>query len=476
MGQELRVVACGYYASGAIFPPLAVDSSGKLVLSGTIAVDLDLTDDEVMIGVLDGVTRRLAMGDASGRVVIAGDAGAAAVPISAASLPLPAGAALETGGNLAAAATSLSSLDGKVTACDTSGLALETGGNLATLAAIDFALESGGNLAGAASSLSSIDGKITGCDTSGLALETGGNLASAAGSLTTLAAVDFAVETGGNLAAAAGSLSSIDGKITGCDTSGLALETGGNLATLAAVDFALESGGNLAACKTALEIMDDWDESNRAMVNVIVGQAGVAAGAGAVGATVPRVTLCSDDPAVASLGIMDDWDESDRAKVNPIAGQAGVQGASGAVTALTQRVVLATDVALPSGTNLLGRVTDEPQAANGCSAASYIGAASDNANVAKASAGNVYGIVAFNKSSTPVYLKLYNKATTPTNGDTPIERYMVPGNTAGAGFVIVHPKGVYCSAGISIRLVTGMADNDNTSPTASEQLINIDYK
>lgn len=45
----------------------------------------------------------------------------------------------------------------------------------------------------------------------------------------------------------------------------------------------------------------------------------------------------------AAIQIMDDWDEADRAKVNSIAGQAGVQGGAGAVTALTQRVVIATD-------------------------------------------------------------------------------------------------------------------------------------
>lgn len=57
-----------------------------------------------------------------------------------------------------------------------------------------------------------------------------------------------------------------------------------------------------------------------------------------------------------AVEIMDDWDESDRAKVNPIVGQAGVQGASGVVTALTQRVVLATDVALPTGANAIGKL------------------------------------------------------------------------------------------------------------------------
>lgn len=60
--------------------------------------------------------------------------------------------------------------------------------------------------------------------------------------------------------------------------------------------------------------------------------------------------------ATTSLGVIDDWDESDRAKVNPIVGQAGVQGGSGAVSTTTQRVVLATDVALPAGTNAIGKL------------------------------------------------------------------------------------------------------------------------
>jgi hypothetical protein len=62
------------------------------------------------------------------------------------------------------------------------------------------------------------------------------------------------------------------------------------------------------------------------------------------------------DGIEASASVLDDWDESDRAKVNPIAGQAGVAGGSGTVGATTQRVVLATDVALPAGTNALGKL------------------------------------------------------------------------------------------------------------------------
>ncbi len=106
----------------------------------------------------------------------------------------------------------------------------------------------------------------------------------------------------------------------------------------------------------ALQIMDDWDESNRAMVNPIVGQAGIAAGAGAVGVTVPRTTLASDDPAVVALQIIDDWDESNRAMVNPIVGQAGIAAGSGVDGVTVPRVTLATDVALPAGTNAIGKL------------------------------------------------------------------------------------------------------------------------
>lgn len=111
-----------------------------------------------------------------------------------------------------------------------------------------------------------------------------------------------------------------------------------------------------AAIAASASVLDDWDEADRAKVNPIAGQAGVAAGAGAVDALTQRVTHASDDPAVASLSVLDDWDEADRAKVNLIAGQAGVQGGSGVTNALTQRVVLATDVALPAGTNAIGKL------------------------------------------------------------------------------------------------------------------------
>lgn len=79
-------------------------------------------------------------------------------------------------------------------------------------------------------------------------------------------------------------------------------------------------------------------------------------GAGVVAAGVQRMTLASDDPAVTSLAIMDDWDESDRAKVNLIVGQAGIAAGTGVDGSTVPRVTLATNVALPAGTNAIGKL------------------------------------------------------------------------------------------------------------------------
>lgn len=63
-----------------------------------------------------------------------------------------------------------------------------------------------------------------------------------------------------------------------------------------------------------------------------------------------------DATSQASLSIIDDWDESDRAKVNIIVGQAGIAGGTGADGVTVPRVTLATNVALPAGTNNIGDV------------------------------------------------------------------------------------------------------------------------
>ena len=151
----------------------------------------------------------------------------------------------------------------------------------------------------------------------------------------------------------------IDGTVTA--------NAGTNLNTSA---LALESGGNLAGAATSLAILDDWDESDRAKVNPIVGQAGVQGGAGAVSATTQRVVLPTDQTAIPvtqsgtwdEVGINDSGNSitvdyattgsgtaTGALRVELPTNGTGVIATVGAVTAITN--------ALPAGTNAIGKLS-----------------------------------------------------------------------------------------------------------------------
>lgn len=103
-------------------------------------------------------------------------------------------------------------------------------------------------------SLSSIDGKITACNT--------GAVVVSSGTITAVTSITNAV------AVTNAGITSIDGKITACNTGAVAgtvtANAGTNLNTSA---LALETGGNLAACATSLAILDDWDDSDKCKIS-----------------------------------------------------------------------------------------------------------------------------------------------------------------------------------------------------------------
>lgn len=105
-----------------------------------------------------------------------------------------------------------------------------------------------------------------------------------------------------------------------------------------------------------------------------------------------------------------------------------------------------------------------------------IATASVNANVVKASAGNLYSIIAIGVTSTVRYLKLYNKATMPTlNIDVPIMTIPIPANTQGAGVCLPFSMGVNFSNGISIAITANPADNDTTPIGAGDVIVNLTH-
>lgn len=104
-------------------------------------------------------------------------------------------------------------------------------------------------------------------------------------------------------------------------------------------------------------------------------------------------------------------------------------------------------------------------------------AATTNATVAKASAGDLFAVQGYNTTASVVYLKLYNKATAPTVGtDTPIKTIAIPPN-APIPSNCAWANGLYFSTGIAYALTGAAADSDTTAVAAGAIVgLNLDYQ
>lgn len=562
-----------YYvvATGTNWPAGVTGYLTSKVANNNVIQDVDLTHGlpvQQQTGASFAVT--LTSTTITGSVAVTGTFWQATQPISAASLPLPTGAA--TSANQATEITSLASIDGKITACNTGAVVITSG--TVTFSNSTIAVTNSGTFATQATqagtwNITNISGTVslpTGASTS--ALQTTGNsslssidgktpslgqaLAAAsvpvvltAAQLTTLTpltsvavtnigtfAVQATLSAGsaviGHVIVDSGSITANAG--TNLNTSLLALEGGGNLATLA--------GGVSAAVY----------QDNIKQIN------GVAPlmGNGVTGTGSQRVTISSDNTAFSVNATLSAETTKVIGTVNQgtspwvcsltsttITGtvavtQSGswtntVTQATGSnlhtvldsgtlttcstvttvstVSTLTQwnaghgtaaaalRVELPTDgtgvVGLNAGSNLIGKVgidqttpgttnavQDIPNTSGGLSFNYQIAPSTPAKTAVKASAGQLYAIKAMNIGATPVYIKLFNVASAGvTLGTTACDdQYLVPGNTAGAGFVTNVDKGIAYSTAITAAITGGIASADNTSITASNVIVTFYFK
>ena len=159
-----------------------------------------------------------------------------------------------------------------------------------------------------------------------------------------------------------------------------------------------------------------------------------------------------DSAAEASLSVLDDWDESDRAKVNPIVGQAGVAGGTGVDGATVQRVSLATNVALPAGTNAIGKLAANSGVDIGDVDITSIAAGDNNignVDIASIAAGDN------NIGNVDIVSGVITTVTTLTN---------LPASIQGPGLVVIDSYGQ-----VAINLTTG-ADQVLVASAASKQI------
>jgi hypothetical protein len=105
-------------------------------------------------------------------------------------------------------------------------------------------------------------------------------------------------------------------------------------------------------------------------------------------------------------------------------------------------------------------------ASNGYTKSRVNSAASTNATSVKASAGNVVSIDVFNNAAYAVFLKLYNKASSPTVGtDTPTWTIPV---APGGGFSREFPAGDSFATGIAYAITKLQPDSDTTVVAAGD--------
>jgi len=128
-----------------------------------------------------------------------------------------------------------------------------------------------------------------------------------------------------------------------------------------------------------------------------------------------------------------------------------------------------------TGCSAASTVSLVPQASGGLSAKHFVAAASDNATNLKASAGQVYSIDVFSNAAYPVYLKLYNSASSPT-GCGATNLFKVVGVQAGTQHILQSEEGWALGTGIGYCLTKGIADSDDTAVLLSDATVDLGYK
>jgi len=101
-------------------------------------------------------------------------------------------------------------------------------------------------------------------------------------------------------------------------------------------------------------------------------------------------------------------------------------------------------------------------------------AATTNATSVKASAGNLYAVVASNVGAAAAFLKIYNKGSAPTVGtDVPI--LTIPIAASGVVNLLFGVQGARLGTGIAFAITNLVADSDTTAVAAAQVKVIISY-
>ena len=94
--------------------------------------------------------------------------------------------------------------------------------------------------------------------------------------------------------------------------------------------------------------------------------------------------------------------------------------------------------------------------------------------VVLAEAGQLHSLLMFNRDVQELFVKVYDKATAPTQADVP--KLVIPVAVSSQGFSWSSVVGVAFAAGISLRCSAGVAQSDTTAPATNGMVLNAGYK
>lgn len=386
---------------------------------------------------------------------------AGVLPISAAALPLPSGAA--TSGNQATEITALAAILTAVTGTlvvSAASLPVPSGASTA-------AKQDTGN-----SSLASIDGKISACNTGAIVFSSAQPITVSSLPLPSGASTAAKQDTGNTSAASIDTKTPALGQAVAGASVPVVL-TAAQLATITplttvpvtnAGTFAVQLSSALPAGTAVIGHVIIDSGALTTVTNLSqMGGAAISMGTGVRGAGTQRVTICTDDVVPISFGTTGHGTASGAIRVELPTDGTGVIATVGTITN-----------ALPAGTHLLGKVgidqttigitnavTLIPCSSGGPQTARVVCASGTNATGVTTQGSQIYGWHFFNNAAAIRVIHFYDSASTPTAGsDTPIFNVTLP---AGGGSNISWPQGLPFSSGIGYTITTGLADNDTGS-------------
>jgi hypothetical protein len=386
------------------------------------------------------------------------------------------------------------------------------GTNLNTSA---LALEAGGNLAAAAASLATLDNIVAGSEaqvdvlTVPAPLSTTGGGTEATALRVTLATDStgvVSVDDNGGALTVDGTVSvsgtvTVDSELTTAD-----LDTGAGTDTRAVVGLvgSASGGGQLIPGSSTDGLLVNLGSNNDVTVTGTV-TANLAAGTNNIG-DVDVLSIAAGDNNIGNVDVVtlpsipagtNNIGDVDVLSVVPGTGATSLGKAEDAAHTTGDTGVMALGVRAASPTERSAGPTDgdyEPFALNEVGAVWVSPTASANGGLTifrsidldeteeevKASAGVVHGMWVTNTATSTRFVKFYNAtaANVTVGSTTPVITIGIPGNTSDdvSGVFNVGPAGIGFGTAITVAATTGVADADTGAPGANEVIVNIFYK